>query len=64
MPTPSGNDNKGQASRNDTSRTYKESVKVGDPGGATESNPHPTRPFINPNPGSPFLNDEWSKRSC
>jgi hypothetical protein len=29
-------------------RTYDRSVKVGDPGGATEADPHPTRPFVNP----------------
>jgi hypothetical protein len=33
-------------------RTYNKSVRIGDPGGATESNPHPTRPFVNPDPRS------------
>jgi hypothetical protein len=33
-------------------RTYNQSVKVGDPGGASEANPRPTRPFVNPDPRS------------
>jgi hypothetical protein len=33
-------------------RTYNRSVKIGDPGGATEANPKPTRPFVNPDPRS------------
>jgi hypothetical protein len=33
-------------------RTYNKSVKIGDPGGATEANPRPTRPFVDPHPGS------------
>jgi hypothetical protein len=53
MPKPAGaNDSKDQASRTDTGRTYDRSVKIGDPGGATEDNPKPTRPFVDPDPKS------------
>jgi hypothetical protein len=39
-------------SRIDSGRTYDRSVKIGDPGGATEDNPKPTRPFVDPDPKS------------
>jgi hypothetical protein len=51
MPTPD-HDNKDQASKITDGRTYDRSVKVGDPGGATEANPKPARPFVNPDPKS------------
>ena len=45
-------------------RTYNKSVQVGDPGGASEANPKPTRPFVNPNPDSRMLTRDWQKRSA
>ena len=50
MPTPTDQDNKGDDSKDGP--TYHRSIKIGDPGGATEANPNPTRPFVNPDPES------------
>jgi hypothetical protein len=64
MPKPAGpEDNKGDASRTDTGRSYDRSVKIADPGGATVDNPHPASPFVDPNPMGQMLGPEWEKRS-
>jgi hypothetical protein len=61
---PTGINNKDEVSNEvRDGRTYDRSVQVGDPGGASEANPKPTRPFIDPNPGSRMLGPEWQKRS-
>ena len=52
MPKPAAHDNKCQDSRIDDGPTFNQSKKIGDPGGATEANPNPTRPFVNPDPKS------------
>jgi hypothetical protein len=49
MPKPAGaDDNKDQASRTDTGRTYDRSTKIEDVGGATEANPKPEADFVIP----------------
>jgi hypothetical protein len=65
MPTPANETQatNPMATRTDVGRTYNKSVQVGDPGGASEANPHPTRPFVNPNPDSRMLTPDWQKRS-
>jgi hypothetical protein len=50
MSKPADHDNKAQDAKDGP--TYHRSVKIGDPGGATEANPNPTRPFVNPDPES------------
>ena len=62
MPTPADHDNKAQDSKDGP--TYHRSVKIGDPGGATESEPSPTKPFVDPGPSKGgMLGPDWEKQS-
>jgi hypothetical protein len=49
--------------RTDTGRTYDQSRKVADPGGAQQGRENPQSPFVDPNPGSRILNDQWQRGS-
>jgi DNA repair exonuclease SbcCD ATPase subunit len=54
MPTPAGAHDNKVVNSNEVrdGRTYDRSVKIGDAGGASETNPHPSMPFQNPDPKS------------